>query len=530
MSTAVLGVTGTASAATTTSSFTTASGMTQLEITADPMAQCTVTFQLDGARGGAGIDANGSTPGAPGGRVTGTSSAIDGDVFDLFAGAVGEDGVNGTEGAGGAHAGALDGLSGYTDGATIWGGGGGGASSVARAGDSPILAAFGGKGGLADNGAGAGGNYDDNTLHADGVAGTASNTGAGVISGTVTCVTKDPIAPGTPTLRSVQAGDGTATFQFTPGSLPQNGYDSVLPVTYEYSVDKVTWKPFTVGFTGSDDLTGTATGLTNMKTYSLSVRATSTAGNSAASAPMTVTPFRPVAAPAGVTAKVGVSSITISWTPPTQAEGIVDYLAFATPEGAQSSQDTVFCETAATSCTIAVKAGRAYNVGVVSRDALGGDGGRAFAETTTGIVPASAIPSTLPQADGPLTSSETDGTAVAGAEITMSGTGFLPGSTVELVVYSTPVKLGEAVVSADGSFSATVTLPEDLASGDHHLVATGVDPDGNVRNLVVEISVTGGAAALADTGFSAAPVLGAGALALLAGGGLMVAARRRQAA
>jgi LPXTG-motif cell wall-anchored protein len=37
-----------------------------------------------------------------------------------------------------------------------------------------------------------------------------------------------------------------------------------------------------------------------------------------------------------------------------------------------------------------------------------------------------------------------------------------------------------------------------------------------------------GGAALANTGFSAAPVLGAGALALLAGGGLMVAARRRQ--
>ena len=63
-----------------TSSFTTASGLTQLVITADPKAQCTVTFQLDGAGGGAGIDANGATvPGAAGGRVTGTSSASNGD-------------------------------------------------------------------------------------------------------------------------------------------------------------------------------------------------------------------------------------------------------------------------------------------------------------------------------------------------------------------------------------------------------------------------------------------------------------------
>ena len=65
-----------------------------------------------------------------------------------------------------------------------------------------------------------------------------------------------------------------------------------------------------------------------------------------------------------------------------------------------------------------------------------------------------------------------------------------------------------------------MTLPEGLTNGDHHLVATGVDADGNVRNLVVEVTVSGGAAALRRHRLLGRAVLGAGALALLAGGGL----------
>jgi hypothetical protein len=95
---------------------------------------------------------------------------------------------------------------------------------------------------------------------------------------------------------------------------------------------------------------------------------------------------------------------------------------------------------------------------------------------------------------------------------------------------SVPVHLGTATVLADGTFSATVTLPKGLEDGVHHLVATGVDVNGNVRNLVVEVTVSGGTAVLAFTGFSALPYAGTGALALLAGGGLLVVSRRRQAA
>jgi LPXTG-motif cell wall-anchored protein len=541
MSTAVLGVTGTASAApsweapytfsTDPSAEVDHAGVDYIEIQADPFADCTVAFVLDGAGGGAGVDADGSEPGAKGGRITGESSAIDGDAFDLFAGTKGGNGVDGIPGAAGENAYGYDGTPGYTDMVDVWGGGGGGASTVARAGDSPILGAFGGDGAFSDLGAGVGGGDNENLNHVDGVDGTPTNTGAGVISGTVTCVTADPVAPGAPALDAfVDAGDGTAKFWFTPGSYGRDSSEQQVESTYEYQLDGGAWKPFTAGNTGSDELTGTLTGLTNMKKYSLSVRATSAAGASAASAPVTFTPFRPTAAPASVSASVGIASVRISWTPPADAAGVVDYVAFAVPEGAQSDGELVACETTGTACTVAVKAGRAYSYGVASRDALRNEGGRTFGEKPTAVVPASAISATVPKSDGTLTADLTGGKAVAGQQVTISGKDFLPGSSVDLVVYSTPVKLGTAVVLADGTFSATVTLPKDLANGTHHLVASGVDANGNARNLVVEVTVSGGTAVLANTGFSALPVAGAGALALLAGGGLLFAARRRNAA
>jgi hypothetical protein len=81
-----------------------------------------------------------------------------------------------------------------------------------------------------------------------------------------------------------------------------------------------------------------------------------------------------------------------------------------------------------------------------------------------------------------------------------------------------------------------VTIPAGLAVGTHHLLATGVDQNGNVRNLVIEVAVDAAGAGtvnkvrergLAYTGASIALPVGGGLLALLAGGGLLVASRRR---
>lgn len=534
MSTAVLGVTGTASAGTTVTTFSTATGATTVTVPDD--AECVIDWVIDGAGGGEGDTAGTRETGAPGGRLTVTTEAVYGDEFELFPGGIGGDASGSVPGTGGTNAyqAHYAGTAG-TDVPPPTSGGGGGGASVVYTDGGVFLSAFGGDGGFSDDlgngGGGDAGAYTDHSGDPDAIEGLATGVAAGVISGTVTCVAGDPVAPGAPTLDDyVAVGDGTAKFWFSPGAFGRDSDDQEVDSSYEYQLNGGTWTAFAHGYTGGSTLTGTLTGLTNMTKYSLVVRATSAAGTSTASSPATFTPFRPTAAPAGVSASVGVTSVRISWTPPADAAGVVDYIAFAIPEGAQSDGELEVCETAGTSCTVAVKAGRAYSYGVASRDALRNEGGRVFGANPTAVVPASAISATLPKSNGALTSSDADGKVVAGTPVTVSGKDFLPGSTVELVVYSTPVKLGEAVVLADGSFSATVTLPKTLTDGVHHLVASGVDVNGNARNLVVEVTVSGGTAVLADTGFSAAPYLGAVALALLAGGGLIVASRRRTAA
>jgi hypothetical protein len=277
--------------------------------------------------------------------------------------------------------------------------------------------------------------------------------------------------------------------------------------------------------TGTNPGTGTGGGTTNPGT---------------GTSPVDEGPVFTLPAPASAGLKAGVQSLTFQWAPPSDTEGLTGYTMEAYLQYDENidpatipvdTKSVLSCDApaGATSCTVLAAAGFSY-AGFV-QTVYGEEYGDYADAGVSGVVSGPAAPSaTLPKADGTLTSNATDGKVVAGQQITISGKDFLPGSTVDLVVYSTPVKLGTATVLADGTFTATVTLPKSLENGVHHLVATGVDVNGNVRNLVVEVTVSGGTAVLAFTGFSALPYAGAGALALLAGGGLLVVSRRRQAA
>jgi hypothetical protein len=75
--------------------------------------------------------------------------------------------------------------------------------------------------------------------------------------------------------------------------------------------------------------------------------------------------------------------------------------------------------------------------------------------------------------------------------VVLTGSGFLPFSTVVLTMYSTPTPLGTAVVEADGTFTATVTIPSGLAAGTHSLVASGIDDSGNPYALRMDVTLTG---------------------------------------
>ncbi|KDA04778.1 hypothetical protein DC31_05540 [Microbacterium sp. CH12i] len=116
----------------------------------------------------------------------------------------------------------------------------------------------------------------------------------------------------------------------------------------------------------------------------------------------------------------------------------------------------------------------------------------------------------------------------AGADITLSGAGFAPGETVKIQLHSTPVELGSATASTDGTVRATVTIPVETDGGQHEVVVTGQQSQLTASAaLSVEGVATGEGPGLAVTGGSVDPIVLGGAIALLAVGALLLAVRTR---
>ncbi|HVE95017.1 MAG TPA: carboxypeptidase-like regulatory domain-containing protein [Acidimicrobiales bacterium] len=112
---------------------------------------------------------------------------------------------------------------------------------------------------------------------------------------------------------------------------------------------------------------------------------------------------------------------------------------------------------------------------------------------TTTTSPQAATTSTTsatpPPANGPASASTAS--AQPGDTITISGNGFQPGSNVDAVVYSTPVKLGQGRADGAGNISLRVTLPRNLTPGRHELQLQGVDSAGRTRVLNAFITIRG---------------------------------------
>ncbi|GAB4083327.1 hypothetical protein GCM10028783_42780 [Modestobacter muralis] len=533
-----------------------------------PAGYCSVEWDVNAAMGGYSSTADRGV-----GRSTSGTTVVTAEQQYVFA--LGEDGGDATlpkaavlsdtdpavvlspavAGAGGTG-GAVGGQPGTGDEDNGWGGGGGGVTKVSLGG-TVVVSVKGDMGGATEalpptGGAGGGADvapasFVPGAAIADGsrVSGTVFPCDVPVVIEPETPVVTDPGTgnpsdPGTsdpdgeydevtgaPTANWVSGVEGGLEFQLWISSL-----DSENPVTgVEYTLDGgKTWKGVATENLEDFQYSGTITGLESGATYSVSFRFTTKNGVTEASE--TLTGRTAVPGPLDVKAVAGPASIKVNWSAPASLEDVAGYLVTGAPEGAQSSDGAIECQPASalgTSCAVPAVPGTTYVLAVHSLDADGEPLGSSD-WVTVGPVLASSVATSLPTADGTLTSNDADGKVVAGEQITISGKDFLPGSTVDLVVYSTPVKLGTATVLADGTFSATVTLPKDLTNGTHHLVASGVDVNGNPRVLVVEVTVSGGTAVLAFTGFSALPIAGAGALALIAGGGLLVVSRRRQAA
>jgi LPXTG-motif cell wall-anchored protein len=561
LSTALLGIPGVAAADPSGWTFTDASPTIVV-----PTGTCAIDWSIVGSRGGAGID--GISADSP--MVTKIRTAVGaGWTFTLAVGAPGASAADG--GAGGTNSqgnGAWDGHD-----APDTNGGGGGAASVVLRNGTPYLGASGGQG-RGPNGGGAPGYnpapFGPNApVNADVVPPTSappattylatgvdqgSITGTGVACGSFPYNPLVP-APGKPT---VVPGPQQLYVIFTP----TNGPGTVPPgTTWEYSLDGGAWTPTGHLSTTFGDPTQRFSlfGLTDGHDYLVRLRAKNANGVSeAVPAYITATPYTRPGKPTAVTMETRPSALAISWSPPVNpgTYPLTEYSVYVMRADATEDDPgpSWGCSTDADGrgCVIGVPAGDTY-VAYVS--AIGGELHNAindgdYEAVTSGVVPLPAIPAAVPHKDADLVGASGPLTSVsAGKTVVLKGTGFAPYSKVRAIAYSTPTELGTYVADENGEFEITVTVPAGLAAGEHTLVVSGVDADGNVRNVLATVTVDGTGTAvvtkatlakatatglartgLPNTGADVGVPLAGGAAALILGGGLITAGRRRTAA
>jgi|GEM_PF-552494 len=79
----------------------------------------------------------------------------------------------------------------------------------------------------------------------------------------------------------------------------------------------------------------------------------------------------------------------------------------------------------------------------------------------------------------------------AGAKFNFMSTGYLPNTSVNVYVMSTPQLLGTFTTDANGNLFVSVTLPTTLANGGHTIQINGIDKSGYVRSASLGFGLTG---------------------------------------
>ncbi|HEY0215103.1 MAG TPA: fibronectin type III domain-containing protein [Cellulomonas sp.] len=381
-----------------------------------------------------------------------------------------------------------------------------------------------------------------------------------------------PTAPGTPGPVTTTPGDRQATLSWTgPAWL---GGSATTGYRVERSDDGgVSWTVLTES-TGSAATSYTATGLTGGASTTFRVAAVNGTGTGAAGDPVTVTPYAPASAPVIGAVTGGAHKLTVTFTAPADVRGsAVTAYEYSLDGG------TTWVRATGTTSPLVIRGlnnETTYPVRLRGVNAAGGGEASGSVVGTTTLQPIDAPgvtggarpevpagqtwlvvddvrqPVAVSTTDGAWTitgdgfsarlqATEADGTALevdeagrlivhASGSVQVSGSGFAPGSSVDVWLFSTPYLLGQATVGADGTFSASFAMPEDLATGAHTVQMNGVGTDGAVRSLSTGLVVLADPVAaapttpLATTG-SDSGVLGLAALVLV---GLGVLALRVQ--
>ncbi len=108
--------------------------------------------------------------------------------------------------------------------------------------------------------------------------------------------------------------------------------------------------------------------------------------------------------------------------------------------------------------------------------------------TTTTTGPKLAPPPPI-SADGV---SLSQGAIRPGGSLRLQATGFRSKSPVRIELHSDPILLATPSAASDGSVSADLTIPTSAPEGDHHVVASGEDPNGAplVRSIGLVLDLT----------------------------------------
>jgi LPXTG-motif cell wall-anchored protein len=135
-----------------------------------------------------------------------------------------------------------------------------------------------------------------------------------------------------------------------------------------------------------------------------------------------------------------------------------------------------------------------------------------------------------PTADIELAATADPATVEPGGSTLFTAVSFTPGSTVSVVICSTPVSLGTFTVDSTGHVSQTVTIPAGTTLGAHTIAAVGTRTNGLAQvayaAVDVEQATTTSTGTLPTTGSDSGKLIAMGAALVLLGGAAIFGSTR----
>ena len=341
--------------------------------------------------------------------------------------------------------------------------------------------------------------------------------------------------PGAPLSIATETGFNSITLTWeTPSS---TGGSDITDYIIEYTVDGTNWTVLEDGV--STATTTTVTSLNNNLDYNFRIAAVNAVGTGPSSQLDTdVAPLGLPGAPLSIASETGFNSITLTWETPSSTGGsdITDYIIEYTVDGTNWTVLEDGVSTATTTTVTSLNNNLDYNFRIAAVNAVGTGpssqldtdvtlqsipyvspldddlpfqtpGSAEFIDADTGIdveveetvddnglkfagLDDFALQILLKEGNGRVDSDTKSITISPSGTAEANGLGFLPGSIVEVWIFSDPRLLGTTTVLDDGSFSVSLVIPIDLEVGPYTIQVNGRLANGRERSSNIGITVS----------------------------------------